>query len=214
LNFEGIKNIIFDLDGTLIDSSEGVIEATNYGLRAVGDNERNGDEIRRFIGHPLEEMFRAFSDRSYTEFWNHFQVKARESVVASAIAIDGADRVVRELSQRGYKLAIGTTKIRIHIENILHKHGWYDMIDCYAGADDVENVKPHPEVFIKLLNDIPGDPDNTLVIGDTANDVYAAQGAMLKVIAVKSPFGADGELEASRPDIQLDRLDEVLTILK
>jgi len=214
MNFESIKNLIFDLDGTLIDSSEGVIEATNFGLRAIGDKERTGDEIKKFIGYPLKEMFDSFSKESYSEFWDHFQFRAKESVVASAVALDGADRVVRELSARGYNLSIGTTKIRIHIEKIMQKYGWTDLIQFYAGADDVKNVKPHPEVFLQLLDKLSGSTSNTLVIGDTANDVYAAHRASLPIIAVKSAFGRDGDLEISNPDLMIERLDDLLDILK
>jgi len=214
LNFKGIKNVIFDLDGTLIDSSEGVIEATNFGLRSIGEAERSGDEIRKFIGYPLEEMFRAFSKRSYSGFWRYFQEKAVESVVISAEAIDGADEVLHELARRGYILAVGTTKIRVHIRNILRKHGWDELIRLYAGADDVEQVKPHPEVFLKLLGELNGDGGDTLVIGDTANDVYAAHRALIPVIAVESPFGRDGDLEASEPDLKIDSLTEMLDLLK
>lgn len=214
MNLNGIKNLIFDLDGTLIDSSEGVIEATNYGLRSIGEKERSGPEIRKYIGYPLEDMFHAFSVGSYSEFWKHFQEKAKETVVASTVPLDGVDEVIRELSKRGYKMAIGTTKIRIHIEKILRKHNWQDIFHFYAGADDVVKVKPNPEVFIKLLKKMSGNSNDTVVIGDTANDVFAARGASLPVMAVHSPFGMDGDLEASRPDMIIKSLAELLTILK
>ncbi|MEW5925102.1 MAG: HAD family hydrolase [Candidatus Zixiibacteriota bacterium] len=214
MNLEIIKNLIFDLDGTLIDSSAGVIEATNYGLRSIGEPERTGPEIRRFIGYPLEDMFRAFSTGSYTEFWKYFQERAKETVVAAAVPINGADEVVRELSKRGYKMAIGTTKIRIHIEKILRKHDWQDIFHIYAGADDVGKVKPNPEVFIRLLKEMSANPHDTLVIGDTVNDVYAAKAASLKILAVRSPYGSDGELEASSPDKIIGDLTDLLPILK
>lgn len=215
MNLQIIKNLIFDLDGTLIDSSAGVIEATNYGLRSIGEPERGGAEIRRYIGYPLEEMFNAFSSGSYKEFWKYFQEKARVTVAAASVPINGADKVVRELSKRGYNMAVGTTKIRIHIEKILRKHDWQDIFQYYAGADDVSKVKPNPEVFVKLLNEMSVKPENTLVIGDTVNDVYAAKAASLSVIAVRSPYdGRDGELEASRPDKILDHLTDLLQILQ
>ncbi|UCD95420.1 MAG: HAD family hydrolase, partial [Candidatus Zixiibacteriota bacterium] len=150
MKFNGIRNVIFDLDGTLIDSSEGVAEATNYALTSIGEPVRAKDEIRRFIGYPLEEMFRAFSNKSYTKFWGYFQSKARDSVVASARPLSGADEVLRELHKRGYRLGIATTKIRIHIEKILAKHDWSKLVEAYVGADDVSRVKPDPEIFIRL----------------------------------------------------------------
>jgi HAD superfamily hydrolase (TIGR01549 family) len=213
LKFNGIRNVIFDLDGTLIDSSEGVAEATNYALGSIGEPARTKDEIRRFVGYPLEEMFRAFSDKSYTEFWEHFQSKARESVVASAVPLSDADAVLRGLHGRGYRLGIATTKIRIHIEKILAKHDWTNLVAAYVGADDVSRVKPNPEIFIRLMKLMGARESDTVVVGDTVNDVYAARKASLPVIAVRSPYGGDKKIEASRPDRILGNLTELLKIL-
>jgi HAD superfamily hydrolase (TIGR01509 family) len=213
LKFSNIENVIFDLDGTLIDSSEGVVEATNYALACIGESPRTPHEIRRFIGHPLEEMFRAFSEKSYSLFWKRFQERAQTAIVNSAGPLDGADRVLRRLHHRGYKMAVGTTKMRIHIELILKKLGWQDLIEVSLGADDVTRVKPDPEVFVKALQLLGGSPSDTVVVGDTSNDIYAAKAASLVTIAVRSPFGQDNELEKSRPDIIVDHLEQILNVL-
>nr|MBN2276140.1 HAD-IA family hydrolase [candidate division Zixibacteria bacterium] len=213
MTFGCIKNLIFDLDGTLIDSSRGVVEATNYALEQIGAQRRSPEEIIPFIGYPLETMFRKFSHKSFSEFWRYFQEKARRVIVESTVPLDGADRTVRELYKQGYRMSIGTTKIRVHIEKILNKLNWREYFICYAGADDVTSVKPAPEVFIKLLDLMKAETDNTLVIGDTANDVIAARRASLPVVAVKSLFGRDGELEVSKPDMIISRVDDILEIL-
>jgi HAD superfamily hydrolase (TIGR01549 family) len=214
LKFNGIRNVIFDLDGTLIDSSEGVVEATNYALRSIGESARAGEEIRRFIGYPLEEMFRAFSDKSYREFWQYFQDRAKDSVAASARPLLGADEVLRKLHNQGYRLGIATTKIRIHIEKILAKYGWTDLVRAYVGADDVDRVKPDPEIFNRLQKLLGGSRSDTIVVGDTVNDVYAARRASLPVIVVRSPYGGDDELRDSRPDVILNNLMELPDILE
>jgi pyrophosphatase PpaX len=214
LNLDYVQNLIFDLDGTLIDSSDGVVEATNYALQLLGEHSRSREEIIKYIGYPLEEMFRTFSDKSYETFWNHFQEKGKTAIADSARLIDGADQVLRELYRRKYHIGIGSTKIRIHIEKILNKYNWSKLISVYAGADDVERVKPDPEIFIKLKDILGGDRNDTLVIGDTANDIYAARGASLPSVAVRSPFGQDGALEKSNPDIIIDSLTELPGILK
>jgi phosphoglycolate phosphatase len=214
LKLDGIKNIIFDLDGTLIDSSLGVTEATNFALEAMNEPPRSSDEIRHFIGYPLEEMFSAFSYKSYDVFWPLFRKKAREVIVASAEVLNDADRVLRELNGRGYNLAIGSTKISVHIAGILEKMGWQSLIQAYLGADQVTRVKPAPDVFQGLVEKLPGDGDETVVVGDTVNDVLAARAAGLKSIAVKSPYGREAELKESGPDVFVDRLLDILDILR
>ncbi len=214
LKTDNIKNLIFDLDGTLIDSSAGVVEATNYALISIGEKPRGADEIISFIGFPLEDMFSSFSSKSYRQFWHYFQEKAIESIVSSSLPIGEADTVIRELYRRGYRLAIATTKMRVHVDKILAKLGWGEYFASFVGADDVSMVKPAPDAIIKAMELIEGEKSNSLVVGDTVNDVLAAKGAGIPVIAVKSIFGRYEELQKSRPDIILDRLDEILAVLR
>ncbi|RKX23469.1 MAG: hypothetical protein DRP51_00230 [Candidatus Zixiibacteriota bacterium] len=214
MDFTGRNNLIFDLDGTLIDSSEGVIISTNYALTSIGEKDRTPDEIKNFIGYPLETMFNNFSDKSYSEFWNYFQEKARETVVASTVPIGRSGYVLKELYNRGYKIGIGTTKIRVHIEKILDKLNWRKYIIAYVGADDVTNVKPAPEAFIKAMALMGAGCSDSVVIGDTVNDILAARAAGLPAIAVKSIFGGDGKLKKSNPDMLIENLEELLDIFK
>jgi len=210
LKFDNIRHIIFDLDGVLIDSSEGVIAATNFALESMNEAPRRPDEIRSFIGYPLDKMFGAFSDGSYTEFWKLFQQRAKETVVDSTHSLDGADEVLHELSRRGYILGLGTTKISPHIKKILHKMNWTDLFTATLGSDQVSRVKPDPEVFDRVRSLIGGHPDNTVVVGDTVNDIYAARGASLRSIGVKSPFGGLDRLEESHPDLLIEHIKELL----
>ncbi|MCP4704595.1 MAG: HAD-IA family hydrolase [candidate division Zixibacteria bacterium] len=214
MNFKHRKNLIFDLDGTLIDSSEGVVISTNYALQSMGETIRTPDEIKKFIGFPLEEMFNSFSNKSYHKFWKYFQEKAEEAVAGSTVPIEQAGEVLKELYNRGYRIGIGTTKIRIHIRKILAKLNWDKYIIGYIGADDVTNVKPAPDAFIKTMELLDADSSNSVVIGDTINDIIAAKSAGIPTIAVKSIFGGDGELKESDPDRLIDNLEELLDIFK
>ena len=214
MDFKQRNNLIFDLDGTLIDSSEGVIISTNYGLAAIGEKTREPEEIKKFIGYPLEVMFESFSNKSYPEFLKLFQLKAKEAVVESTVAIGRSGEVLEELYKRGYRLGIGTTKIRIHIEKILDKLNWRKYIVAYVGADDVTNVKPAPEAFVKAMKLMEADATNSVVIGDTVNDILAAQAAGVPAIAVKSIFGGNDKLKASNPDKMINNIEELLGIFK
>jgi len=208
-----VKFLIFDLDGTLIDSSQGVAEATNYALEKIGEKRRSVEEIAAFIGYPLEDMFKAFSNGSYDEFWKHFQEIGKTVIAASATPIGNADKILHTLKERGYHIGIGTTKRRIHVAKILRNLKWEDLIDAYVGADDVVKVKPAPDSFIETMNRLGGRTENCLVIGDTVNDVLAARVSGIPVVAVKSIFGHEEELVASKPDYLFDSLDQILELL-
>jgi len=214
LKIDNIRHLLFDFDGTLIDSSRGVIIATNYALKALGEPPRTDEEIKRFIGYPLEEMFHSFSNKPYREFWRHFQEIGLGAIAASAEPVGEADRVLDVLFKRGYVIGIGTTKMRVHVNKILEKLHWNHMVYAFVGADDVAKVKPAPEAYQKLLQMLGGKIDDSVVIGDTVNDIQAARAGGLPAIGVSSPFGRENDLQAARPDLFLHRLEELLEILK
>ena len=96
-----IRNIIFDLDGTLIDSSDGVVEAVNYSLRQMGESEQSAELIKTFIGYPLSQMYPTFSKAPMKELYKHFQTKAGETVVASTVMLPNVEATLNDLSGNG-----------------------------------------------------------------------------------------------------------------
>jgi phosphoglycolate phosphatase len=210
--FANVKNIIFDLDGTLIDSSAGVIEATNYALTSHGQAPRSAKEIKRFIGHPIEEMFAVFCDAPLDSLKAAFQERARHSVVTSARPLDGVNHLLPLIQGKGYRLAIATTKFAIHTEGIVKKLGWNEYFYALASGDEVARVKPAPDIIVLALTRLGGTPADTIMIGDTSIDIQAAHAAGLKVIVIKSPFG-NNEIDSFGPEMKLDRFDDLRQVL-
>lgn len=208
MNFAGTKNIIFDLDGTLIDSSRGVVEATNYALVKLGQARRSADEIRRFIGYSLDEMFPAFCDAPLDQLKAAFQERARLVVVASARPMPGAAELLPRLYAAGYRLAIATTKFTPHTEGTVRKFGWRQYFSALASGDEVANVKPAPDLIRLALQRLGADPAETVMVGDTINDILAARAAEVGIISIRSPFG-DDDLRRFGPDLILDSLGQL-----
>ncbi|MFH1700668.1 MAG: HAD family hydrolase [Candidatus Zixiibacteriota bacterium] len=211
--FEGIESIIFDLDGTLIDSSEGVIEATNYALNQSGIAERTPEEIKRFIGYPLDKMFPAFCDVPIGKLKDLFQERARQSVVKSTVPIQGAEEIIRYLYSLNYKLAIATTKFTNHTTAILAKLGWDIYFETTASGDEVKNVKPSPDILNLALKRMDSVINKSIMIGDTMNDIIAAQSINMRVIAIKSPFGNEN-LAKYNPDLLLENIIDLKSVFK
>ena len=211
--FDNIDNIIFDLDGTLIDSSPGVIESTNYALQSLGEAPRRPDEITPFIGYPLEKMFASFCRAPMEKLKAAFQEKAREVMVASVRPLPGAGETLACLHRGGYRLAVATTKYTVHSTGIVDKCGWGKYLTALASGDEVARVKPAPDILTAALAKLNAGPERSVMVGDTVNDIIPAQALGMRVIAVKSPFGSD-DLQAHNPDLYLERLVELTRIFK
>lgn len=209
-----LRFLIFDLDGTLIDSSDGVVEAVNYSLRMTGQAERSAGDISRYIGFPLRHMYAEFGVGPFDQLYRHFQDCAAVSVIEASVSLPGANTVIEELHTAGFTMAIATTKIRRHVDQIVAKLGWADYFGALVGGDEVSLPKPDPAVFRLALSRLSAVPDQSLVIGDTINDVLAAQELSLPVVAVRSPYGGDDQLAASNPDYLIDTIAQLPVLLK
>ncbi len=205
----GIKYLIFDLDGTLIDSSDGVVEAVNYSLQLVGLPPRSPDEITPYIGYSLKVMYADFTNHPYEDLRCHFQTRAREVIVTSARKLHGVDQALHTLRQRGLRLSIASTKIRSHIEGIIGKFGWQQHFEVFAGGDEVTRVKPDPEILDLVLRRMQAEPAEAVMVGDTENDIKAAHALSMPSIAVRSPFGDPARLQLCQPTVTVDSISDV-----
>ncbi len=209
-----IDTILFDLDGTLIDSSDGVVEAVNYSLAQLGEPIQPPEKIKPFIGFPLSTMYPHFSDKPIKDLYAHFQVKAADTVVQSTIVLPHVEDVLCQLKDAGYTMTIASTKIRKHITGVIDKFGWDKYFKAYSGGDEVKHVKPAPDIFSLTLKKIQATEKHSIVVGDTINDIYAAQGVPIPVIAVHSPYGDKEELVKSKPNYIIDSIEELLPLLQ
>ena len=211
---KSVRHLIFDLDGTLIDSSEGVVDAVNYSLRMMSQSEQPPERICSFIGFPLEVMYARFTDAPLSELRRHFQVRAVETMVTSTVALEGAAVALNELKSSGFRMAVATTKIKRHVEGILAKFGWTPFFEATVGADEVDRVKPAPEAFELAVRRLGGKPSDSIAIGDTINDIAAAKAVPMPIVAVTSPYGGNDEMLALRPDYHLESVAELPALLR
>lgn len=211
--FPGLKNFIFDLDGTLIDSSAGVIESTNYALKRAGYDLRPPEEIKRFIGHPLDEMFSAFCGDNIGQLKASFHEKSADVMVALTKELPGVSDLLPLIQKARYGMAIATTKYSANTQGIVEKFGWQDYFDVTVSGDQVSRVKPDPELIYLALRKLDCRAQEAVVVGDTINDILAAKDAGTPVIAVKSPFG-NFDLKKHKPDLIIDKVSDLIQLFE
>lgn len=206
-----METVIFDLDGTLADTSADLIAAANLcfarrGLGALLDAE--ADKLTAF--HGARAMLRlGFSrvngglgetevDRDYPYF---LQVYA-ENIDRETVLYPGAEAAVRDLLATGAKVGICTNKPEGLAETLMERLGVRDLFGSLIGADTLPVRKPDPEPYRESVRRAGGDPAQSILIGDTETDVNTARAAGVPVVLVA--FGPEGPgISRLRPDAML-----------
>ncbi|MDH4035200.1 MAG: HAD family hydrolase, partial [candidate division Zixibacteria bacterium] len=169
--------------------------------------------IKPYIGFPLEQMYPDFTEAPYQELYAHFKVKAAETVVASTTALPHVEELLAQLHETDFKLAVATTKIKVHVDGIVEKLGWQNYFDVSVGGDEAVRFKPDPAIFHIALKRLNAHPSESMVVGDTINDVLAARAVPMAVTAVASPYGKSDQLVASRPDHYIEDIRQLPQLL-
>ena len=210
MDFSGVRAFIFDLDYTLIDSSEGIVHCFNEARRRAGEPEVEAERLKARIGLPIEDGFRLFGSREPAAMRELFRKIARDGEMARrSFFLPGAIESVAWLYERKYRLAVASTKSRPEIERILEHLGAANYFETVAGSDEVERPKPAPDSLLLVLKRMKLKPDQAVYVGDHVVDVRAARSAGLKVIAVKGGPCDPAELEREKPDLLLENIGAI-----
>ena len=192
-----LKNILFDLDGTLTDPKEGITKCVQYALKKFGI-ERNCDELIEFIGPPLKEQFMKYANLS-----NNDGIRAvkyyRERYAPIGIfengIYDGVLEMLSALKDKGYVLAIATSKPSAFSKKVCDKYGISEYI-TYLSGSELDGRNTEKSAVIKNAMDFLGaTKDNTIMIGDRIYDLEGADIMGIPSIGVSYGYGTLGELK-------------------
>jgi phosphoglycolate phosphatase len=211
---KNISAVIFDLDGTLIDSSEAIVECFQFALRQTGHSPSDPQLIRRNIGTSLERMFSLFTKGDTTQLVRLYRERYRQVFLEKTYLLPEVKETLDALSERGYRLGVATTKPRYFAEPILENLGIRRFFDAVAGGEEVGQLKPAPDLLQLALSRLVAPGDETLYVGDHPVDVEAARSAGLEVICVATGFWTRDELEEQNPTAVISNLPELLPLLR
>ena len=210
-----IQTVLFDLDGTLIDSIRLILDSYHHTLAAHGVPPRTDEDWLRGVGTPLSVQFAEWHDdlgkleamvatyRAYNLAHHDRMVTVYPGVVAAVEAIRAAGRRTGLVTSKNRQGALrGLTLVRLEA-----------MMDVLVCADEVTNPKPDPEPVEKAVALLGADPATTVYVGDSIHDMVSGRAAGVRTAAALwGPFGRE-HLELATPDYWLETPADLLTLL-
>ena len=211
-------NIIFDLDGTLINSGPGIIHSVQYALKKYGINETNMTVLKSFVGPPLNQQFincYNFSHEQSLEAVKYFREYYTDKGILENEMYEGMDGVLQKLKEQGKFLMVATSKPEKFAHNILAQHDLEKYFDFIGGSltDGSRITKIQVLDYVLKTNEIKN-PQEVLMIGDTKFDIAGAKHFGLKSLAVTYGYGTEKELLEREPDFVANSPKEILQIIK
>lgn len=211
-----IKAILFDFDGTLINTNDVIVEAWQYTYKHYGFEEVPVEHITKCFGEPLlVTMAREFPDidpKESASVYRQRQVDMAEELVT---VFDGIPALLAELRKAGYKIGIVTSRTRESTLRYLKQFNIEEYFDGVVTCDDTDKHKPDPEPVLLGLEKLNVDKDCTLMIGDSSFDMKSANNAGVKTVLVGWRVAAANEdVGACSVDYSIERPMELMEILK
>lgn len=181
--------ILFDLDGTLIDSTEAILESFHHSFDVHKYPKQKDEEIKALIGYPLDIMYENLGvDRELIwDFVATYKEHYRDISTQKTILLKNAREAVL-LAKEFAVLGIVTTKTGRYSRVLMEHFGLMEHFDVLIGREDVENPKPHEEPILKALEKLDTQNREIWMIGDTKLDLIAAKNANVNSIAVLSGY--------------------------
>jgi len=207
--------ILFDLDGTLIDSTEAILESFAVAFKTFGKAVPDDKRIEAEIGHPLDVMFPTLGvDKAeVSEYVHAYKMHYRQISCAKTVLLPEAKEAV-ELASKHAILGVVTTKTAKYSVELLEHMGLMSYFEVLIGREDVINPKPNPEPIEKALAKLPSDTSDIWMIGDTCMDMLAAKSANVGSVGVTCGYGTVESLEECTDNIYQNALEAVRFIAK
>ena len=216
LRLQNIKAVLFDLDGTLVDSSEAIIDTVEKVLESKG-LKCNRADVAGMIGLPLENIFGVLvPNLSKEEIWQ-LVYEYREYYIVHHLektAIHpSAKMILRELKARGFKLGIITAKYREPVTDVLAHFGILELFDVVVTGYEVKRHKPAPDIVLEAAKRLGISPKQCVVVGDSPLDVQAGKQAGSFTIGVVSKTYVKKQLKSAKPTAIIEKLEAIQEIL-
>ena len=208
--------LIFDFDGTLIDSVPDLAQATNDMLTTLGKSTYPIDTIRNWVGNgsrmlveralvgsvevPEGQLSEEQADQAEKVFFDAYAKVSGNNTVA----YPDVDEGLKKLKQAGFTLALVTNKPIRFVPKILESFGWSELFTEVLGGDSLPVKKPDPEPLRYVCRTLQVAPEHAVMIGDSKNDIFAGQNANIDTLGLSYGYNYGQDIRELNPTAAFD----------
>ena len=209
-----IKSVLFDFDGTLADTAQGIVETLRESFVQLGLPVPTKDAMVATIGRPLWKAFQTLGNMTDDEAFQAVEIYRRlfmEYEIPNIRMFPDVETMLEQLAQRGIRMAIVTSRDRLSLDLILQNNGIDRFFETVVTVDDHLTPKPAPDMVLALLERMDIKATETLVVGDTTFDIEMGNRAGCMTCAVTWGNHSRELLLSACPDFVIDNIDSFIT---
>ncbi len=222
MKFNNKKVILFDLDGTLINSGPDLALAVNHMLLTLNRETFTEDVIDGWVGNGAQMLVqRALSGQReidenldpalYDDALDIFLTFYGQNLCVATVTYPNVPATLTRLKETGYRLAIITNKPFAFVEPILEGLKLSGLFELILGGDSLEQRKPHPMPLLHVCDKLGVTVDECVMVGDSKNDILAANAAKMQSIGVTYGYNYGEDIGIYNPDVVFDDFADILT---
>ncbi len=220
----GVRAVLFDLDGTLLDTAADIASALNRALAEQQSPPLALEQVRNMIGRGAPVLVQRVIARLPARPWPvdpvlllqrfyYHHDRMHESGEHQARAYPGVEAGLEALHSRGLRLGVVTNKARYAAAALLVQLGLSRWIEVVVGGDTAEHRKPHPQPLLHACQQLQVEPADTLMVGDSATDVAAARAAAMRVVCVPYGYNEGADPRTLACDAFIDTVSDLPQLL-
>ncbi len=217
------KVLLFDLDGTLVDSVPDLADSLNEMLLSLGYPTYSQEEIRSWVGNGATVLVRrglgggeidmTIEQGVLKEALELFLKFYKKNLCVKSKLYPNVKETLLLLKQKGFLLALVTNKPEEFISPLLKELGIYNLFKIYVGADTLERKKPDPMPLLYVSEQLDYSIQKCVMIGDSKNDILAAKACEMDSIGVNYGYNYDEHIQSYAPTHVIENFDQLITLL-
>lgn len=207
--------LLFDLDGTLTDSGEGIMRCVQYALEKFGIMEQDVRKLRRFVGPPLTDSFRIFcgmNEQDALQAVRYYRERYEIQGILENRVYEGIPELLKDLAAEGRTLIVASSKPEVYVKKVLENFSIAEYFSFTIGSGMNGKLSSKEEILAEVLCRCPAageDKRRTVMIGDRRYDIEGARSAQIDSVGVYYGYAEAGELEAAGADYIVQTVDEL-----